>query len=123
MTKKRTNASTFVPFIERNWIGRGEFVEMFETESSTFGIALFDCGPFLQKCISGKLCLSNSAHSLVTLFGICRNFLSSGCSFDRIKAGAADAEMPPAEDRGRAKRGRFFARSAVGELIPPALVG
>lgn len=55
-TNKRTNASTFVPFIERNWIGRAEFVEMF-TDSGTFGIATWSCFPVLQTRFDRKLAL------------------------------------------------------------------
>jgi hypothetical protein len=32
MTRMRTKASTLDPFMDRNWIGRGEFIEMFATD-------------------------------------------------------------------------------------------
>jgi len=65
---------------------------MFEPDSSTFGIALLDCGPVLRTRFDQKLCAAESSRPVDTLIGIYAIFFRFCCYFGRLGSGAADAE-------------------------------
>jgi hypothetical protein len=90
-TNKRTNASTLAPLIERNWIGRAEFVEMF-TDSCTFGIATWSCGPVAQTRFDRKLCALDSMHPVDRMIDSYTGFLSARRQFEWIGFGTVGTE-------------------------------